>query len=169
MRDQPEYRHANGETVKLSCDWCGDPASKVITVAPGRRVGFCEPCEDRAYRFQASLDPKTSFSSLLQDTAWLPSPTSPDLVIHSQGKSPITIRDHRQLKAKALKELLPPAKLPRKKKPLSASARAKDIARRRRELDRDLRELLAHREDLSMAEIAEVVGVPPQQLEELAA
>lgn len=165
VRHEPDYQ-------RLLCDWCEAQATKSMTVGPGRRAGYCDDCGDRAHRFQASFDPKLSQSSILIGTAWLPSEDKPDLVIHRPNKPPITIRDHRQLNAKAMKELLPPVKLPRKRKaatPKTAPDRAKDIARRRRQLDRDLRQLLKEPEGLSVSEIAEAVGIPSQQLEEMAA
>lgn len=157
---RPTYTGPTGKQYELSCDWCGDPATRAFTVAPGRSVGHCDACEGKARRFHASVTPELSNSSVFKDTSWLPTKEHPDLVIHREGQGAITIRDHRQLKATALKGLLPPAKIRKPRKgvkakakaqaPLTHSERLADLARRREAnenerlaLDQELRELLA--------------------------
>lgn len=174
---RPTYTGPTGIVVELNCDWCGAAATKAFTVAPGRTAGHCDACEGKARRFHASVTPELQNSGVFKDTNWLPSAEHPDLIINHAGKGAITIRDHRQLKAKALKELLPKAKIrkPRKKakakasKPLTHTERLEDLARRREdnerlrvELDTELRELLAEPDDAAVAVVGS--GDPAQSV-----
>lgn len=172
MEHEPTYTGPTGNQVEVPCDWCGGQATALLLIVPGRHAGYCSDCGDRAHRFRASLDPKLSQGSILLNTPWVPSEEHPDLVIRRLGKAPITIRDHRQMKATALKTLLPPVKIPKGRKvskPLSAADRARSIARRRRGLDREVRELLDNPEGLTVAQISDALQMPQEELERIAA
>src|SRR5262245_57527632 len=97
---------ASSEVV--TCEWCFQrPADSewVVTAQLGKvtPIPVCDTCKPRCSRFSAAL---AGLEQPLLGTDWLHG-GRPDLVMTLEGKSPVTVKDARQLKQKALRELLP--------------------------------------------------------------